>query len=54
MVEEGLLGKTEVQGEGDLFSTAHRPDETGRIYRRFSPFDIVLHFTMMVTFSALS
>ena len=30
-----------------------KPDEVGQMFRRFSTFDIVIHFTMMVTFIGL-
>jgi cytochrome b subunit of formate dehydrogenase len=46
--------KRELRAKG-IFFPIHdiRPDETGHIYRRFSAFDIVVHFTMMVTFIGL-
>jgi len=30
-----------------------RPEEAGQMFRRFSTFDITIHFTMMVTFIGL-
>ena len=45
--------KRELRAKGVFFSLHVRPDEAGHIYRRFSFFDIVLHFTMMVTFLGL-
>ena len=53
LVAKGLLGKERVEGKGDLLPPACKPDEAGHIYRRFSLFDILLHFTMMVTFIGL-
>jgi cytochrome b subunit of formate dehydrogenase len=46
--------KRELRAKG-IFFLLHdmRPDEAGQIYRRFKTFDIVLHFTMMVTFIGL-
>jgi cytochrome b subunit of formate dehydrogenase len=45
--------KRELRAKGIFFPQLVRPDEAGQIYRRFSTFDIVLHFTMMVTFIGL-
>lgn len=45
--------KRELRAKGIFFPHNLRPEEAGLIYRRFSPFDIVLHFTMMVTFIGL-
>jgi cytochrome b subunit of formate dehydrogenase len=45
--------KRELRANGIFFPQHIRPDEAGDIYRRFSLFDIVLHFTMMVTFIGL-
>jgi hypothetical protein len=45
--------KRELRAKGIFFPQHVRPDEAGHIYRRFSTFDIVLHFTMMVTFIGL-
>jgi cytochrome b subunit of formate dehydrogenase len=45
--------KRELRAKGIFFPQQVRPDEAGQIYRRFSIFDIVLHFTMMVTFIGL-
>jgi cytochrome b subunit of formate dehydrogenase len=45
--------KRELRAKGIFFPQHVRPDEAGHIYRRFSLFDIVLHFTMMVTFICL-
>jgi cytochrome b subunit of formate dehydrogenase len=42
-----------LRAEG-IFFPRHVPlQEVGQIYRRFKPFDIVLHFTMMTTFIGL-
>ena len=45
--------KRELRAKGVFFPQHVRPDEAGHIYRRFSLFDIVLHFAMMVTFIGL-
>jgi cytochrome b subunit of formate dehydrogenase len=45
--------KRELRAKGIFFPQHVRPDEAGQIYRRFSFFDIVIHFTMMVTFIGL-
>jgi cytochrome b subunit of formate dehydrogenase len=46
--------KRELRAKGVFFPLHDlRPDEAGQIYRRFRAFDIVLHFTMMVTFIGL-
>jgi len=45
--------KRELRAKGIFFPQHVRPDEAGHIYRRFSLFDIVLHFTMMVSFIGL-
>jgi len=45
--------RRELRAKGILFPQHVRLDEAGIIYRRFSNFDIVLHFTMMVTFIGL-
>lgn len=46
--------KREMRAKGIFFPLHHvKLEEAGLMYRRFSNFDIVLHFTMMVTFIAL-
>ena len=45
--------KRELRAKGIFFPQHVKPDEAGHIYRRFSTFDIALHFTMMVTFIGL-
>jgi len=45
--------KRELRAKGIFFPQYVRPDEAGYIYRRFSYFDIVIHFTMMATFIGL-
>ncbi len=46
--------KREMRAKGIFFPLHHvKLEEAGLMYRRFSPFDISLHFTMMVTFIAL-
>ncbi|MCJ7705737.1 MAG: hypothetical protein MUO28_09415, partial [Desulfobacterales bacterium] len=45
--------KRELRAKGIFFPQHVKPEEAGHMYRRFSLFDIVLHFTMMVTFIAL-
>ncbi len=45
--------KRELRAKGIFFPHHLKPEEAGLIYRRFSTFDIVLHFTMMVTFIGL-
>ena len=45
--------KRELRAQGIFFPQHVRPDEAVQIYRRFRPFDIVLHSTMMVTFIGL-
>jgi len=46
--------KRELRRRGIFFPLHNmRPEEAGQIYRRFSPFDIALHATMMVTFICL-
>jgi len=45
--------KRELRAKGIFFPQHVRPDEAGHIYRRFRPFDIALHFTMMITFIGL-
>ena len=45
--------KRELRAKGVFFPQHVKPAEAGHIYRRFRSFDIVLHFTMMVTFIGL-
>lgn len=46
--------KRELRAKGIFFPVHHvKLEEAGLMYRRFSLFDIILHFTMMVTFIAL-
>jgi len=45
--------KRELRAKGIFFPQHVNPNEAGHIYRRFSAFDIALHFTMMVTFIGL-
>jgi cytochrome b subunit of formate dehydrogenase len=45
--------KRELRAKGIFFPQHVNPNEAGHIYRRFSTFDIALHFTMMVTFIGL-
>ena len=45
--------KRELRAKGVFFPEHVRPDEAGHIYRRFSPFDITVHFAMMVSFIGL-
>ena len=45
--------KRELRAKGIFFPQHVKPDEAGHMYRRFSTFDIALHFTMMVTFIGL-
>jgi cytochrome b subunit of formate dehydrogenase len=45
--------KRELRAKGIFFPQHVRPDEAGQMFRRFSTFDIILHFTMMVTFIGL-
>lgn len=45
--------KRELRAKGIFFPLHVRADEAGHIYRRFTTFDIILHFTMMVTFIGL-
>ena len=45
--------KRELRARGVFFPLYVRSDEAGYIYRRFKLFDIILHFTMMVTFLGL-
>ncbi len=42
-----------LRAKGIFFPQRVKPEEAGLIYRRFSMFDIVLHFTMMVSFMGL-
>jgi cytochrome b subunit of formate dehydrogenase len=45
--------KRELRAKGIFFPSHLKPEEAGQMFRRFNPFDIVLHFTMMVTFIGL-
>jgi cytochrome b subunit of formate dehydrogenase len=45
--------KRELRSQGIFFPQHVKPEEAGHMYRRFSVFDLILHFTMMVTFIAL-
>jgi cytochrome b subunit of formate dehydrogenase len=45
--------KRELRAKGIFFPQHMEADEGGQMYRRFSAFDIVIHFTMMVTFIGL-
>jgi len=45
--------KRELRAKGIFFSQHVKPEEAGQMYRRFSAFDIIIHFTMMVTFISL-
>jgi cytochrome b subunit of formate dehydrogenase len=45
--------KRELRAKGIFFPQHVRPEEVGQMFRRFSAFDIVIHFTMMVTFLGL-
>ncbi len=45
--------KRELRAKGIFFTKHMKPEEAGQMYRRFSTFDIVIHFTMMVTFLGL-
>jgi cytochrome b subunit of formate dehydrogenase len=45
--------KRELRAKGIFFPQHVRPEEVGQMFRRFSAFDIAIHFTMMVTFLGL-
>jgi cytochrome b subunit of formate dehydrogenase len=45
--------KRELRAKGIFFPPHVKPEEAGQMFRRFSAFDIILHFTMMVTFIGL-
>jgi uncharacterized membrane protein len=45
--------KRELRAKGIFFPQHLRPEEAGQMFRRFSTFDIMIHFTMMVTFIGL-
>jgi cytochrome b subunit of formate dehydrogenase len=45
--------KRELRAKGIFFPPHLKPEEAGQMFRRFSAFDIILHFTMMVTFIGL-
>ena len=45
--------RRELRAKGIFFPQHVKLDEAGHIYRRFRTFDIILHFTMMVTFLGL-
>jgi cytochrome b subunit of formate dehydrogenase len=45
--------KRELRAKGIFFPPHVKPEEAGQMFRRFSAFDIILHFTMMVTFVGL-
>ncbi len=45
--------RRELRARGIFFPQHVNLEEAGHIYRRFRPFDIALHFTMMVTFLCL-
>jgi cytochrome b subunit of formate dehydrogenase len=45
--------KRELRAKGIFFPQHVKPEEAGFMYRRFKTLDIILHFTMMVSFIAL-
>ena len=45
--------RRDLRAKGIFFPQHVKLEEAGHIYRRFRPFDIALHFTMMVTFLGL-
>ena len=45
--------RRELRAKGIFFPQEVKLEEAGHIYRRFSAFDIFLHFTMMITFIGL-
>lgn len=45
--------KRELRAKGIFFPQHMKLDEVGQMFRRFSTFDITIHFTMMVTFIGL-
>jgi cytochrome b subunit of formate dehydrogenase len=45
--------RRELRAKGIIFPQHVKIEEAGHIYRRFSPFDIIIHLTMMVTFIGL-